>query len=81
LALAKRSPQGAVPQGGGTDQLASDSSFHFHVHSINRGLEPLLVFVHAGRTQGDDGVRDKQQPFASLYDIDSVPPYQLTLKK
>ncbi|MCB1095381.1 MAG: hypothetical protein KDN22_07345 [Verrucomicrobiae bacterium] len=33
--------------------MASGSSFHlFDVHSINRGLEPLLVFAHAGHTQG-----------------------------
>jgi hypothetical protein len=32
--------------------LASGSSFHhFDAHSINRGLEPLLVSAHAGRTQ------------------------------
>jgi hypothetical protein len=33
-------------------QLASGSSFHLlDVHSINGGLEPPLVFAHAGHTQ------------------------------
>ena len=48
--------QPSSPRSVALTQLASDSSFHLlDVHSINRGLEPLLVSAHAGRTQdGDD---------------------------